>query len=314
MSSHAHHHGAHRPSGRDSNRRRMTATLALVLAYMFAEAIGGLVTNSLALLADAGHMFSDAAALALSLFALWIAQRPSTPRRSYGYHRAEILAALANGAALGALAIVLCIEAWQRLGHPSPVRGGLMIGIALGGLAVNLISLRLLGGASHDNLNVRGAWLHVLSDALGSVGAILAGFAIWGFGWTWADPVASMLIAVLVLASSWNLLKETVAVLMESVPSGIDMDQVRQAMLAMPGVNRVHDLHVWTITSGMVAMSGHVAVHDGEPRGPFLHKAHEMLHERFGIAHATIQLEPVDFEDCSAGSPCDPAQEAARQA
>jgi cobalt-zinc-cadmium efflux system protein len=290
---------------RAQSRRRLAITLGLVLAYMVAEAVGGLLTNSLALLADAGHMLSDAAALALSLFALWIAQKPSTPRRTFGYHRAEILAALANGAALGAIALFIVVEAIERLQAPAPVLGGPVMAIASGGLALNLVSLHVLGH-EQESLNVRAAWLHVLSDAFGSVGALASGACIWAFGWTWADPLASVLIAVLVLYSSWKLLQETVAVLMEGVPRGIDTDQVRKAIHSMPGVSGVHDLHVWTITSGLVAMSGHIAVESGKGGAGLLHATQRMLHERFGIAHATIQLEPVDFRECRLEGRCEP--------
>jgi cobalt-zinc-cadmium efflux system protein len=305
-----HEHGneglGHRHHGhsREGDRRRLAWTLGLVLVYMLAEVAGGLWANSLALLADAGHMLSDAGALALSLFALWIAARPSTPRKSYGFYRAEILAALVNGATLIAISAFIFFEAVARLRAPAPVLGSAMLLIAAGGLAVNLAGLWLLAGARGDSLNLRGAWLHVLTDALGSAGAIVAGALILAFGWTWADPVASMLIGLLVLYSSWKLLQEAVAVLMEGVPGSIDMEEVRQAIAGMPGVTGVHDLHVWTITSGLVAMSGHVAVQDGHERTPLLEQAHRMLYERFRIAHVTIQIEPLDFQECPVGEAC----------
>jgi cobalt-zinc-cadmium efflux system protein len=302
---HHHHEGhAHGHARRSRDRRRLSITLVLVLAYMVAEVVGGLMTGSLALLADAGHMLSDAGALALSLFALWIAQRPSSPRRSYGYYRAEILAALANGAALVAIAIYIFVEAVQRIGSPPEVLGGPMILIALGGLLVNLVGLWLLSGADSDSLNIRGAWLHVLADALGSVGAVLAGACMLLFGWYWADPAASILIGLLVLFSSWELLQETVAVLMEGVPGNIDLEAVRRAIFELPGVAGVHDLHVWAITSGMVAMSGHVAVEPETTGSELLLRSHEMLRERFGIAHVTLQLEPADFADCRLALGC----------
>lgn len=289
-----HAHGGHAHGAgatRAGNRKRLAVVLALVVAYMVAEVVGGLLTNSLALLADAGHMLSDAGALALSLFALWIAERPPTPRRRYGYYRTEILAALVNGATLVAVAIFIFVEAWERLREPPEVQGALMMGIAAGGLAVNLAGLWILNAGRAESLNMRGAWLHVLTDALGSVGAILGGFLIWAFDWAWADPAVSVLIGLLVVVSSWNLLRETVAVLMESAPAGLDVDAVRDAMAGVPGVTAVHDLHVWSITSGMVALSAHVQVADRQPGNAVLADLRERLHERFGIDHSTIQLE-----------------------
>jgi cobalt-zinc-cadmium efflux system protein len=277
------------------SKRRLTAVLVLVCGYMVAEVAGGLWTNSLALLADAGHMLSDAAALALSLFAIWIAERPPDARRTYGYYRMEILAALANGAALVAVAVLVLVEAYGRLRQPPEVMGGAMMAIAFGGLAVNLVSLRILGGGSHESLNVRGAWLHVLGDTLGSVGAILAGTLIWAFGWNWADPLISALIAALIVYSSWRLLAESVSVLMESAPRGVDVDRVRDALAAVPGVRSVHDLHVWTITSGMDSLSAHLVVGDGHPATDVLLAVRHLLAAAFGIHHVTIQIEPEDF-------------------
>lgn len=277
------------------NKRRLTAVLALVCVYMLAEVAGGLWTNSLALLADAGHMLSDAAALGLSLFALWIAERPPDARRTYGYYRMEILAALANGAALVAVAVLVIVEAYGRLRQPPEVMGAAMMGIAVGGLAVNLASLKILGGGTQESLNVRGAWLHVLGDTLGSVGAILAGILIWAFGWNWADPLISALIAALIVYSSWRLLAESVSVLMESAPRGVDVDKVRDTLAAVPGVQGVHDLHVWTITSGMDSLSAHLVVADGRPDAEVLLEVRRLLAATFGIDHVTIQIEPEDF-------------------
>ena len=297
--SHGHSHASaghsHVADARAANRRRLTIVLVLVAAYMVAEVIGGLVTNSLALLADAGHMLSDVGALGFSLFALWIAARPPTARRTFGYHRTEILAALANGATLVAISIYIFIEAWQRFGQPPEVQGALMMGIAAGGLAVNLAGLWILNEGRSENLNVHGAWLHVLTDAMGSVGAIVAGALIWAFQWRWADPLASVLIALLVLYSSWGLLRQAVSVLMESAPGHIDVDEVRQALLEVDGATDVHDLHVWTITSGLEALSAHVTVADGQRRSTVLRDLRDLLHDRFGIDHVTIQLEPENF-------------------
>ena len=302
----AHHHGHHHDR-RSRNRRRLALTLVLTLAYMVAEVVGGLLSGSLALLADAGHMLSDAAALGLALFAMWIAQRPPSARATYGYHRTEILAALANGAALLAVAGYVLYEAYARILNPPEVRGGLMLAVAIGGLAVNLSALLILRGDHGDSLNVRGAWLHVMSDALGSVGAIISGALIVGFGWTWADAVASLVIALLVVHSAWALLKETVAVLMESAPGHVDVDDVRNAIRTARDVRGVHDLHVWTLTSDKVCMSAHVVMGRGASAQRTLHAVTELVRVRFGIHHCTIQIEDEAFaehhcDDCEGAS------------
>ncbi len=283
--------------GDGGNQRRLSITLVLVVVYMVAELVGGMLTNSLALLADAGHMLGDAAALGLALFALWFARRPASSKHTFGYYRTEILAALANGATLIAVAGIILIEAIQRLGQPPDVEGGLMTGIAAGGLVVNLLGLWILSGGRHDSLNIRGAWLHVFTDMLGSVQAIVAGVLILKFGWTWADPVASILIAVLVVYSAWALLKESVAVLMQRAPGHVDIDELRAGILALDGVAGVCELHVWTITSGMDSMSAHVVVEDGRGDRLMLQQVRDLVHERFGIDHVTIQLEPEAFEE-----------------
>lgn len=297
-----HHHGhGHHGHGHahSANRRRLTVALALTTSYMLAEAIGGWYANSLALLADAGHMLSDSGALALSLFALWIARKPATPERTYGYHRTEILAALANGATLIAISLFIFVEAWERFREPQPVMGQTVMLIALGGLLVNLAGMWTLHGGRDDNLNVRGAWLHLLTDALGSVGAIAGGAMVWAFEWYWADPAVSVVIGLLVIYSSWALLRESVGVLLEGTPAHINLVEVRRAMLEVEGVSSVHDLHVWTISSGLDAMSGHVVVPDDDAerrgRGTILTELHHVLHERFGLHHMTIQVEPPEF-------------------
>jgi cobalt-zinc-cadmium efflux system protein len=291
-----HHDHAH-AHGRSADRKRLAIVLGLVLAYVLAEFIGGILTNSLALIADAGHMLSDAAALGLSLFALWIAERPPNPRRTYGYYRAEILAALVNGATLIAMAILIFIEAWRRFAEPPDVKGGAMMAVAGGGLAVNVLGLWLLNESKTSSLNIRAAWLHVLGDALGSVGAIAAGVLIWAFRWNWADPVASVLIGALVLYSSWALVKESVAVLMESTPRNLDVDRIRDAMVSLDGVDEVHDLHVWSITSGLDSLSAHVVVADHREQAAVLKSVRQMLQDQFDIDHITIQIEPAGFEE-----------------
>ncbi len=291
-----HHHGHGHSHGGHANRRRLSVVLVLAAVYMVAEAVGGYMAGSLALLADAGHMLSDVGALALSLFAVWIAHRPATPQRTYGYHRTEILAALANGATLIAISLFIFVEAFHRLRQPQPVQGALVMWIAVGGLAVNLVGMWVLHGGRGDNLNIRGAWLHMLTDALGSVGAIAGGALVWAFGWYWADPAVSVLIGLLVIYASWGLLRESVSVLLEGTPSHIDLHEVRAAMVQVDGVEAVHDLHVWTITSGMEAMSGHVIVGDSR-RDDILAELHRLLHDRFGLHHLTIQLEPRGFKE-----------------
>ncbi len=304
MSSHPHEHAHTRRAGapgRAQVTRRLRIALVLVVLYMGAEVVGGVLSGSLALLADAGHMLSDAGSLALALFATWFAARPAPADRTYGFHRAEILAALAHGGTLIAVAILIFVEAWQRLRAPPEVAGGLLMAIAAGGLAVNLAGLWILHGGRDHSLNVRGAWLHVLSDALGSVQAIVAGGLVLAFGWNLADPIASVAIGVLIAHSAWRLTREAVAVLMEGVPGHLDIDEVRDAMLRVEGVDEVHDLHVWTITSGFVALSAHVVPSDSGVPG-LLGRLTRELDARFGIEHTTIQVEPAGFESCE--GPC----------
>lgn len=278
--------------------------MVLTAVYMFAEVIGGYLSNSLALLADAGHMFSDVAALGLSLAAVVWAQKPANQRTTYGYHRAEILAALVNGAALIAVGVLISIEAWERLSSPPDVDGTLMLAIASGGLAINVVNLMILHGGKGENLNVRGAWLHVMADMLGSVGAIVAGLLILGFGWEWADPVASFAITALVIYSAWGLLKETVTVLMQSVPKHIALQEVIEALEEVPGVVGVHDLHVWALTSGRYVATSHLTVDDAVDHQGVVRRARHILGDRFGIHHTTIQVETDEARtSCNPASP-----------
>jgi cobalt-zinc-cadmium efflux system protein len=304
------HHHDHQASGADvqANRRRLSIALALTVTYMVAEVIGGLAANSLALLADAGHMFSDAAALGLSVMAVTLAQRPATMRRTYGFHRAEILAALANGAALVALSVLIGREAWERLAEPPEVHGGLMLMVAGGGLAINLANLMILSAGRDSNLNVRGAWLHVMADTLGSIGAMSAGVVIYLFGWRWADPVASFVIATLVLYSAWGLVRETLDVLMEGVPKGISIEDVTSALEELPGVLDTHDLHVWSLTSGRNIATAHLIIAEDADHQSIIDTANRTLALRFAIEHATIQVEHDAL--ASQCNPCDPAASA----
>jgi cobalt-zinc-cadmium efflux system protein len=265
--------------------------LILTATYMVAEVLGGVAANSLALLADAGHMFSDAAALGLSLVAVVLAQRPATAQRTYGYHRAEILAALLNGAALLILAVLVGREAWERISAPPDVHGGLMLAVASGGFAINLANLMILSGGRKQNLNVRGAWLHVMADTLGSIGAISAATVIYFLGWRWADPLASLIIAALVLYSAWELIRETLDVLMEGVPRGISIGEVTAALKGLPGVLDAHDLHVWSLTSGKNIATAHLVIADNADHQGIVDAANRVLAARFSIEHATIQVE-----------------------
>ncbi|MEP6991971.1 MAG: cation diffusion facilitator family transporter [bacterium] len=289
---HGHHHGhAHEHHDDDSNGRRLAVVLVLTAAYTLAEAVGGWMSHSLALVADAGHMLSDVAALGLSLFAVWIARKPPTAARSYGYHRTEILAALANAATLIAISVWVCVEAVRRIQAPLEVAGRIVMVIAAGGFLVNIAGMWVLSGGRHANLNIRGAWLHVATDALGNIGTVAAGAAVAFLGWRWADPVASVVIALLVCWSAFALLKESVDVLMEGTPSGIDSESVRLALVAVEGVQAVHDLHIWSIASGRISMSAHVAVDGSRPDRDVLPALCSRLREGFGITHVTLQLE-----------------------
>jgi cobalt-zinc-cadmium efflux system protein len=303
---HDHDHDRRAPAGlpdRGSDRRRRLAVpLALTAAYFVAEVIGGLLTNSLALLADAGHMLTDVASLALALFAAWLADRPAPAQRTYGYYRAEILAALANGAALLAACGWIAVEAIERFRSPPQVAGAGMFAVACGGLVVNLIALRVLHGARSTDLNVRGAWLHVIADAFGSAAAIAGAVLVWAFDWRWADPAASLVLVVLVVVAAWRLVSEATGVLMEFAPRGIDVDHVRAAIVATTGVAGLHDLHVWSITPGRACLSVHVVAAPELPRGELLNRINPMLRARFGIVHTTIQVEPTGYGECSDAS------------
>jgi cobalt-zinc-cadmium efflux system protein len=265
--------------------------LAVSTLLCIAEAVGGWWTNSLALVSDAAHMLGDVAALALTLFALWMGSRPASASKTFGYYRAEILAALLNGVVLWVVVVFILREAWVRLGAPPPVAARGMLAIAVLGLAVNLLVARRLSGHAAHSLSVRGAYLHVLSDALGSVGALVAALVIMVTGWNAADTVASAVIAVLILKSSWSLVRESVDVLMEAVPGHVDLDTVQRALEGVAGTLEVHDLHVWSLTTGRCALSAHAVV-DGTVAGDDMLAAMAAVCARdFQIDHVTIQLE-----------------------
>ena len=301
---HAHRHGRARES-----RRRLQVVLVLTAVYMLAEVVGGWWTGSLALLADAGHMLADVAALVLAIMAVWFGSRPATPGKTFGYYRLEILAALVNGVGLVLIALYIFYESYQRWFLAPRVRSIPMMFVAAGGLAVNLICARLLHRDREEDLNVRGAWLHIMGDALGSAAAIVAGAVITFTGWNAADALFSALIGMLIVWSSWHLIREATNVLLEGTPAHINLAAVEDTILATEGVTNVHDLHIWTITSGHDALSAHV-IHAYSISPPTLLKElRTKLHDRFGVDHLTIQMETSDIEDeafhfCQAGTAC----------
>ena len=282
---------------RRDHTQRLKWALAISAGYFFAELVGGFITNSLALLSDAGHMVSDMAALGLSLFAFRIAKRPATLISTYGYYRVEILAALFNGLALWLIVGIIFAAAYNRLFHPPEVQSYGMLVVAVLGLVVNIAAGLILFGSHHHNLNLRGAFLHVVSDALGSVGAIAAGLVMLSTGWYLADPLISIFIGVLILYSSWSLIKESVSVLMQTVPKGIRLEEVRQTIEAVEGVSMVHDLHIWAVTSDIFTLSAHAVVENGGDFHQVLNCIEDTLKERFNIEHTTIQLETESREE-----------------
>lgn len=284
---------SHLVAVRARNRRVLAIVLGLTLAFTAVEVVGGVLTGSLALLADAVHMLSDNLALTLALVAVWLAGRPSTPERSFGYQRAEILAALANGVILVALAIWIFIAAWGRLTDPPEVLAGWVALVAVVGLAVNLTAAMILRRAGHDTLNIRAALRHVTADALGSVGVLVAAVVILVTGWRYADPVAGALIGLLVLGSSWTVIRDSIQILLEGAPRGIDARELGRRLAGMPGVVEVHDLHVWTITSGFPALSAHVLVERGDDCHARRRELEELLLREFGIEHTTLQVDHV---------------------
>ena len=297
---HAHAHGhAHLHAPRPGDERQLRSlrvALGLTATFLIAEVVGGFLSNSLALLADAGHMLTDVGALALSLFVAWFSRQPFTNEKTYGYLRWEVLAAFLNGATLLLVSTWICWEAVARFRQPEPVAGGLMLGVALVGLLVNLISAWMLRPSGETSINVRGAYLHVLGDLLGSVGTVAAALIVRSTGWVLADPIASLLMSALVLRGAWQLVRESVDVLLEATPAHIQLDGVRAQLEAIPGIESVHDLHVWTVTPGMVAMSAHALVREPERHQHVLEHVHDAM-RLFGIEHVTIQLERREMHE-----------------
>lgn len=283
-------HCTYRAPLNTDSRRRLTLAFVITLLVMVVELIGSGLSGSLALLADAGHMLADAAALALALFASWIAQRPATAQRSFGFMRLEVFAALVNGAVLIVIAIGIGIEAWRRLHAPPALNGALLLGVAAIGLLANVAAVFILHRGHQHSLNQRGAYLHVLGDLLGSIGALLAGAIVLAWDWTPADPIISVLIGGLILVSAWRLVQESTDVLLEATPRHIPLSEVHQRIATVPGVESVHDLHLWTVTSGVVAMSGHLVVKNPTDNQPVLEEVQDRM-RALGVQHVTVQVE-----------------------
>jgi cobalt-zinc-cadmium efflux system protein len=295
---HDHDHGHAHAQGPDEARghthrdgvRRLWIALVLTGVFLVAEVVGGLLSNSLALLADAGHMLTDVGALGLSLFVAWFSRRPETDRRTYGYLRLEILAAFINGATLLLLSAWILFEAIVRFRTPEPISGGLMLVVAVLGLLVNVAAAWTLHPSQGGSINIRGAYLHVLSDLLGSVGTVTAALLVQYTGWLTADPIASVFVTLLIIRAAWRLVRESVDVLLESTPAHISLGAVREQLEAIPGIESVHDLHVWTVTSNHIAMSAHAIVREPDRQQHVLEHVLDAM-RLFGIHHVTIQLE-----------------------
>jgi cobalt-zinc-cadmium efflux system protein len=290
---HDHHHGHHHHVDPRGNKQGLLIALSITLSIMLLEFFGGLITNSLALLSDSGHMLSDASSLALSLAAVYFAAKPASPNKTYGFYRFEILAALFNGITLFIVSGFIMWEAYERFFHPPVVASGTMMIIACVGLGANLLSAWALmrKGDVKNNINLRSAYLHVLGDALGSVGAILAGAVMLAFGWYVADPIISVLVAVLILRGAWGIIKHTVHILMEGTPITVNQEEVRETLEQIEGVIEIHDLHIWTITSGLDSLSCHIVMAEDQDSQRILQQAIRLIEERFKINHTTIQVE-----------------------
>jgi len=287
MDHHAHAHG----HDRGASRRRLGLVLTLTSVFLGVEVVSGVLTGSLALLADAGHMLTDVAGLVLALVAMKLAERPPSPRRTYGYHRVEILAALTNGVVLLGVAVFLLVEAWDRFHAPRPVATTQVLVVASFGLLVNVTSALLLHSGSQRSLNVRGAYNEVVADALSSIGVIVGAVVITATGWLWVDPLVAVAIALFVVPRTWALVQEAVQVLLEGVPREVDLTALRAAMEGVPGVKTVHDLHVWTLTSGVHALSAHALLQEGAAHAPVLTALRSRVTGDFPISHVTVQLE-----------------------
>lgn len=297
---HGHHHGLGHSHGAGAPLKVLMVAIVLIFIFAVVEAFGGWYANSLALLGDAGHMASDGLALIIAAFAAWIAQRPPSAKHSYGFGRAEIVAAWVSSLLMVIISIAIVIEAIERISKPTEVSGGLVVIVAFLGLAVNVFVAWLLS-RSERTLNIRAALLHVMSDVLGSLAALIAGAVIYFSGWFPIDPILSILIGILILFGSLRLFRESLLILMEGVPGHIELAEVAEYMNQIDGVKKVHDLHVWTLSSGVVALSAHVDIHELSSWERILNELREKLHHEFAIEHITLQPEP-DIIDCK---PCD---------
>jgi cobalt-zinc-cadmium efflux system protein len=292
--SHDHHHGHSHSHDSSASVKSLRLSLLLTASLLVAEIVGGIMSNSVALLADAGHMLTDVGALGLSLFVAWFAHNASTSQKTFGYLRWEILAAFLNGAVLLLISVWILWESILRLKNPEPVEGALMLGIAVAGLIVNMISARILHGAASHSVNVRGAYLHVIGDLLASVGTVAAAILISFTGWLLADPIASFITTALIIRGAWKLVREAVDILLESTPKHIPVEAVRKQLQAIPDIESVHDLHVWAVTPQMVAMSVHAVVREPSAHQHVLEHVHDAM-RLFGIEHVTVQLERDDM-------------------
>jgi cobalt-zinc-cadmium efflux system protein len=285
---HGHHHGLS-PGSR--NKGRLALVLGLTTLFMLVEVATGIYTNSLALLADAAHMLTDAGGLALALFAIWFAEKPATPERTYGYHRAEILAALANAVVLLGISGLVLYEAYQRFRSPPTVNSKIMLAVAASGLLVNVGGLALLHGGSRESLNLKGAYNELLSDAITSVGVLLAAAIMWGTGWYYVDPLISVAIGLFIVPRTWRLLSEAVGILLEGTPADVNLTNLRASLEKLPGVAGVHDLHVWTLTSGVYAMSLHAVLKDDAVHEAVIRTICDHARSTYKITHTTVQVE-----------------------
>ncbi|RAT95324.1 cation diffusion facilitator family transporter [Brevibacillus sp. Leaf182] len=295
MGFHHHDHGDghdHHHHGKGASKRALLTAFLIIAVFLVVETIGGFITNSLALLSDAGHMLSDALALLLSLIAVHFASRPPSAKRTFGMKRFEILAALTNGVTLVVISLFIFWEGFERMWNPPEVASGSMIIIATVGLLANIAAaMVLMRGDTKNNVNLRSAYLHVLGDLLGSVAAILGGILMWAFGWYIADPIISIIVSILIMLSAWRVTKESINILLEGAPSRLDTAKVEQRLSQLTGVVKVHDLHIWTVTSGFDSLTCHLVVEDDLPSYPVLNDALALLEKEFGITHATIQIE-----------------------
>jgi cobalt-zinc-cadmium efflux system protein len=293
-----HDHGVAAASAGERHRGRLWAAFALLAVFMVVEAVAALLTGSLALLSDAGHMFTDVLGIGMALAAIYAASKVAgDPQRTFGLYRLEVLAALANAVLLFGVAIYVLVEAARRFGDPPDVPAGPMLVVAVAGLVANLVAFGLLRSGARESLNVRGAYLEVLGDLLGSVGVIVAAAVIGLTGWSYADPIIAVAVGLFILPRTWKLARAAVRILVQAAPERLDVTAVQRRLAAVPGVCDVHDLHVWTLTSGMDVASAHLTLEESAQVGPVLVAAREALHDDFDIGHATLQVEPRP-DDC----------------